>query len=493
MSKLRFDRRSVYPRRGRRASRCAIALEMLEDRLVLDGAPDITLLSATTHDAQRLSITYQVNNPNLVTFQVSVYRSDDAVYDGLKDSQDRLIDTTTIDTASNRGSDTFALNSPLRIDPSRPYVWVVASSTNQGGAGNPYSEISFRIYTLGAVTHGFEYRASDAQWVDVMAESLKEDGYDAVVPFNWTAYSSLPLPGMIVLAGEQMASYIVQAGAKLFPQMNPDDVIALHMLGHSRGSAVISQAALDIEHFVAQDPGWSRLVAGPWKMTFLDPHPAHNTGAKFYDAAPNLLGKIATAIYTQFQAVANDPYVVVPDSVDWAEVYHQNTPYFEATDPLERIFISWGETPVYPETSTTTSTIVNYCDLTGTVFGHYAVHTWYQNEVVPKLSTDPGFICPNRGSSMASVTTEGSHVATITAASSSTADPLSSPITPWPGERSAHLWIRLNQHQPAENRWAASQQKITTRLMVRQAVSSTAPLDHGLFPGGFLRPSWFGV
>lgn len=498
MLTLRFDRRSD-PLRNRRACRRAIGLELLEDRLVLDGAPDITLLSATTHDAQSLTISYKVENTveNPVTFRVSVYRSDDAVYDGLNDPEDQLIDTTNIQTNIqpdvNPDSATLGLNTPLTIDPSRPYVVVVASPAF---SSSPYSETSFRIYTLGAVTHGFEYRASDAQWVDVMAKSLKKDGYDAVVPFNWTAYSSLPLPGMTVLAGELMASsIIVQAGTKLFPQMNPDDVIALHMIGHSRGSAVISQAALDIEHFVAQaqDPGWSRLVAGPWKMTFLDPHPAHNTGVKFYDAAPKLLGKIGTAIYTQFQAAANDPYVVVPNSVDWAEVYYQRTPTSQATDPTERIFISWGEIPVHPESCTTT-TIVNYCNLTGIVHGHYAVHTWYQKVVVPELGTDGGFVCPNSGTPMVSGTTERSHVVTTTtAASSSIADPLSSPNSPWSGERSAPLQIKLNQHQPAEDRWAASQQKITTRLVARQALSSTAPLDQGLFPGGLLRPSWFGI
>lgn len=220
-----------------------------------------------------------------------------------------------------------------------------------------------------------------------------------MVPFNWTAYNSLPLPGMTELAGRLMASsIIVQAGTELFPQMKPNDVIALHMIGHSRGSTVISQAALDIENFVAEHPDWSRLAAGPWKMTFLDPHPAHNIpGQKWYDAAPNLLGQIGTAVYTQFQDVANDPPVVVPGSVDWAEVYYQHTLTSQAADPVERIFISWGEIPVHPESSTT---IVNYCDLTGTVFGHYAVHTWYQDVVVPKLGTDPGFVCPNGGTSM---------------------------------------------------------------------------------------------
>ena len=78
--------------------------------------------------------------------------------------------------------------------------------------------------------------------------------------------------------------------------MGPNDVVALHMIGHSRGSAVISQAALDLQAYVAQHAAWSPLLAGPWKMTFLDPHPAHNVpGKSFYDAAPTPLGKFATS------------------------------------------------------------------------------------------------------------------------------------------------------------------------------------------------------
>ena len=155
--------RSFFPSalRNRRACRRAISLELLEDRLVLDGAPDITLLSATTHGAQTLTISYKVENQveHPVTFRVSVYRSDDAVYDGLDAPEDQLIDTANIQTNIHPGVNselaTLGLNTPLTIDPSRPYVVVVASPV---ASSSPYSETSFRIYTLGAVTHGFEYR-----------------------------------------------------------------------------------------------------------------------------------------------------------------------------------------------------------------------------------------------------------------------------------------------------------------------------------------------
>ncbi len=391
MLKRRSIRRSLVSNR-RRTTRPLMPEPLpLEARLVLSTTPEVTLLSATTHDAQSLSITYQVQGT--APFEITAFRSPNASYDGLTDPKDVIIDTATVDPGANPSSDTLGLGTPLAIDPSRPYVWVVASPTGPGGTSSPYSETEFHIFTMGVVTHGFEYTAADANWVDTMAQSLKSDGYNAVIPFKWTAFSSLPIKGMTVLAGELMAhDILVTAAQQLAPQMTPNDVVALHMIGHSRGSAVISQASLDLQNFVGTHPAWSPLLAGPWKMTFLDPHPAHNIpGKTFYDAAPTPLGKLATGIYTAFQALAQDPSVVVPSGVDWAEVYYQHTPVSQAADATEQTFISWGEIPVYPQS---TSTTVEYADLTGTVFGHYAVHDWYQQNVVPLLSGNPGFVTP---------------------------------------------------------------------------------------------------
>ena len=359
MLRARSDRQFRVSRRRRRASRFSPGLQWLEERLVMSGTTQVTLLSATTHDARSLSIKYQVQNA--ATFEITAFRSPNAGYDGMADLHDQVIDTATVNVIDNPSSDTLSLSTPLAIDPSRPYVWVIASPADSTGTSSPYSETEFRIFTMGAVTHGFEYKPSDAGWVDVMAQSLKSDGYDAVVPFKWTEFSSLPIKGMTVLAGKLMANDIlVTAANRLAPQMTSNDVVALHMIGHSRGAAVISQAGLDLQNFVAQHPAWSQLLAGPWKMTFLDPHPAHNIpGKTFYNAAPTPLGKLATTLYTDFQALAQDPSVVVPSGVDWAEVYYQHTLVSQATDPIEKIFISWARfrsiPRVHPPSSTLTT------------------------------------------------------------------------------------------------------------------------------------------
>ncbi len=76
-----------------------------------------------------------------------------------------------------------------------------------------------------------------------MATSLQTGGYDRVVPFFWVAESLLPAPGQAVAAGRRMAEQII-AAAHTIPAGSPID---LHLIGHSRGSVVISEALQTIE------------------------------------------------------------------------------------------------------------------------------------------------------------------------------------------------------------------------------------------------------
>ena len=231
-----------------------------------------------------------------------------------------------------------------------------------------------------------------------MAQSLEQVGYDVGIAFHWDALSALPIPGMTSLAGLQLSGEVLDAVASLAPRTDPDDVIALHLIGHSRGSVVISQAALDLELLEEVLPALAPLKAGPLKMTFLDPHPANNayTGT-LYSAAPNLFGRIGTALYTRFQSAMQDPNVVVPASADWAEVYYQRTDYTRAVTPTEQFFLIWGQDEGDIEVRAPGTTVVTSYDLTDTaeepgVPGHYLVHDWYQDNVVPTLgdSSSPG-------------------------------------------------------------------------------------------------------
>jgi hypothetical protein len=272
---------------------------------------------------------------------------------------------------------------------------------------------SFRIFVIGAVSHGFELSPGDSAWVDVMAGSLEQDGYDVGIAFHWDDISSLPIPGMTNLAGAELAGDVVKAVASLAPKVHEGDVIALHMIGHSRGSVVISQAVLDLGSLERLVPGLAPLKAGPLKLTFLDPHPASNTfSGGLYSAAPTLVGQIGVGVYTWVQSKMQDPNVVVPATADWAEVYYQRTSYQKAQNFIESNFLLWGEGPGDIRVLSP-STVVTSLNLTNTVPGHYLVHDWYQNNVIPTLGSPPG-----SGSSV--MTT----LAALPAAEPSTAVPL---------------------------------------------------------------------
>ncbi|MFO0889148.1 MAG: hypothetical protein U0790_08410 [Isosphaeraceae bacterium] len=369
------------------------AIESLEDRIVLDGGlADLAMMSATTPDSRSVTFGYGVTLPGSdleVTAEVAFFRSSDRVYDPADDVR---IETQVLTLALGEHTLGVPLPEALAIDPSRPYVLAVAdpfSEIDEADEGN--NTASFRILTIGAVSHGFELFPGDSAWVDDMARSLEDVGYDVGIAFHWDAISALPIPGMTSLAGWQLTGQVVDAVSSLGPQTSPGDVIALHLIGHSRGSVVISQAALDLEWLEELLPGLAPLKAGPLKLTFLDPHPANNAySGTLYSAAPNQLGQIGTSLYNWFQSGMLDPNVVVPASADWAEVYYQRTSYMRAVTPTEQLFLLWGQDEQDIEVRAPETTVLTSRDLTDTaenpgVPSHFLVHDWYQETIVPTL------------------------------------------------------------------------------------------------------------
>ena len=220
---------------------------------------------------------------------------------------------------------------------------------------------------------------------------------------------------MTALAGAKLAVSIASTVAQLTPHPAPGDVIDLHLIGHSRGAVVITQAALDLQALeqTGAFPRLSQLGAGYLKMTFLDPHPATNVSPvgnpliAWYSASPGLIGQTGVLLYTRFSAEAQDPPVRLPSNVDDAEVYSQHTSYRDTFSPdesplvnlTEKFFVNWGVVPILgPDGRPALDPAVHYCNLTGIVHGHYEVHDWYQQNVVPTLTTASPFVCP--GNSM---------------------------------------------------------------------------------------------
>jgi hypothetical protein len=56
-------------------------------------------------------------------------------------------------------------------------------------------------------------------------------------------------------------------------------VVDLQLIGHSRGSVVITRAMQDLQNDLSKIP---QAAGGYWLLTYLDPHPAHaNNVVKF--------------------------------------------------------------------------------------------------------------------------------------------------------------------------------------------------------------------
>ncbi len=380
-------------------------LEALESR-VLPAAVLFELTYATTTDARTVSVNYTVNAAGFSgpSLRFDVFRS--AGYNSLAGAQ-------RIGTASVAGADLsagphlgvkLALTGPdgrpvaaLTPDPARPFVVVDAApdvalpaalAPGQGPA-TINGIASFETHTLGVVVHGLELdplllltNAPPAWETQTAAALQQQDGYEAVIPFNWVGLSFLPFPGVTQLVGGQLAQQ-VQATADGLAGQHPGDVVDVNFIGHSRGNVVVSQALQILAG--TTDPA---LRGGYLQMTMLDPHPASNTVQGLFSSLPFFpLSNAFAELVLQFQALAQDPPVVVPANVTRAYDFDQQTPAGQPfRDLTEAVLNLWGDPPgLIPNLS---GSPIAEQNLTGVVapgiglIGHYDVHDWYLANVV---------------------------------------------------------------------------------------------------------------
>ena len=224
-----------------------------------------------------------------------------------------------------------------------------------------------------------------------MAASLRADGYNKVFAFSWSKTSGLPIPNEGIKAGNRLAAQIekfletpgdIPAGA----------VVDIKLIGHSRGSVVITQAMQDLQDNLSTIP---QAAGGYWLLTYLDPHPAHADNVVNFGVADNALGRAALAAANYVQRHAKDPYpLVAPTHVTEVQDYYENTPA-DLTPLLstECVLNPWGTFPpdgiVLASPSTTVMHVLN---LTAPGIGHSEVHEWYQDNVVPLLYTAAPFV-----------------------------------------------------------------------------------------------------
>jgi hypothetical protein len=244
------------------------------------------------------------------------------------------------------------------------------------------------------ITHGGVQPKSwknGPHWEIQMAAGLRQQGYDAVIPFNWIAESGQP--GAAVRQAPRLARDVA-AVASQFPTADPVDV---HFIGHSEGAIVNSLAIARLQTLAPP-----RMQAGYLEETMLDPHAANNAfPGPQYSIAPGIFGAIAKSQIKQFQSQANDPLPFVPSNVDDAQVFFQHTPVSVAESvfawkgtvpraPIPGPDNLWGQVPVAGK--------AEYFDLTGTGISHagkFGVQDWYRINVVPTLGEGAPLIHAN--------------------------------------------------------------------------------------------------
>jgi hypothetical protein len=350
------------------------------------------MLSATTVNSRSVTIDYRVDQTadrsDPLTF--AVYRSRSPWLG----ADSRLVDTwndgaigvnaALLDehgqpaTALGIHQLTIPVPGRLPIDPQQPYVLVVADPGQPGTSVQPQQTASFRTYVIGIVTHGGLINPSwkhGPPWELQIATILKQQGYDAVIPFNWVSASSEP--GHAAVQGRRLTHEILQVASR-FPATAPVD---LHFIGHSEGAVVNTQAIVALQQFMTP-----QIRAGYIQDTLLDPHAANNDIPAQSSTGSGFLGGLARAIVTNYQARANDPHVFIPAIVDSAQVFYQHTAASHDHGLNQGLYNLWGQVPV-PNLSGSPVTYYNLTAAGAVHSGDFGVALWYRNFVAPTLGS----------------------------------------------------------------------------------------------------------
>jgi probable HAF family extracellular repeat protein len=348
--------------------------------------PDIVVKDVSTTDSKSLTVSYDINNADVASpFTIGFYRSATSQFDPLHNLRLGTISVSGADaTSGSAHSKTLALPVGLPWNTDMPYVLAVANPDNSVVEASTTNDTAFyRTYVIGAVSVGFDPATLfnnplftvTSDWVKEMATALKQvDGYWDAIPFSWDSASRRPQA--VIDAGEQLF-YDIKQRALSIPDLKPNDVIDVHLIGHSRGSVVISEVA----QYLAGPVAFPQLEHGYLKMTLLDPHPAHLQYGFNADFAPTRFGDFLKSGYSLFEDEVRDPPVIVPSRVNEVDIYYQKTPTsdltgYERTINLQGLNIGPG-VQVDPFQTLTFDT-----NMTGPGIGHEQVHIWYMGHVV---------------------------------------------------------------------------------------------------------------
>jgi Bacterial Ig-like domain len=395
LSFLRRATAEAFPcRTGRTARRRALSFspaltEVLEKRLAMSATtPGIEMLSATTTDSKSVTIEYQVNQAinNTSPIQLGIYRSSSDQFS----SSDSLVDTVTLaapGAGTGQGDITLDQNGQSAIAigiheltiplpdglppfPEQPYVLVVANPNSPTATTDSEQTASFRVYTIGIVTHGGIQDPSwrhGPPWENETAYMMRHEGFDSVIAYNWALQSSTP--GAAIKQSPRLARMIMDVTSK-FPANDPVD---LELIGHSEGTVVNTYALVTLQREMTP-----QLKAGYIEDTMLDPHAASNNIPGQQMSFGGALGGLARVIVTNYQAEAKDPPAFFPSIVDQAQVFFEHS---QAT--ASEIYNLWGQVPVKSD-----GPPVHYYNLTDmgvTHSGKTGVNYWFRDFIAPTL------------------------------------------------------------------------------------------------------------
>ncbi len=362
---------------------------------------DVTLDSVSTTDSREAIVDYDVHDPTTPSFYIQIYRSDRPTFQSNATHVAVSVPFAVDNPQPGGGTVTIPLSSPapneaspvepLAPDPALPYVLAVVVDANGNVPTDlavDESEAHFEIYIIGAVSVGFQLGVTDdnappPDWVDDMADALgPEDGngYSAVIPFGW---ASGKLDSQAVYrAGTALYNDIVQAAQGLSSQLEPNDVIDVHLIGHSRGSVVIDLA---MNQLLAAPPD-EQLAHGYYKLTFLDPHPANAQTIPDSSTASSLL----FLAYSFFELWVHDPSIEVPARVNQVEEYYEQnaiTSLSSATELVSKTEYALNLTgdPSQITIDDPIGTLTNIYNLSSLGLGHSEVHDYYMEFIVPTL------------------------------------------------------------------------------------------------------------
>ena len=349
--------------------------------------PDVVMVSTSTKDSKSVTIDYRIDNapvnqPIPIQIERSVdsqpHASDIVVANLAIASSGQLDDNGQPATAVGKHQITLSIPSGLPPTPAMPYVVVRANVDNSIAESDKTNDTAaFHTYSIAVITHGGlqpkSWRAGGPPWENHLAATLRQQGFDQVIAYNWVAASSTP--GAAAMVAPKLATSVANA----INGLSTTDPVDVQFIGHSEGAVVNSQAILRLNQ-----GGWPKVAQeGYLKLTMLDPHSANNgfRGPQ-YSVSHNTLGWFAKNYINKYQSEAQDPPVVVPSNVDSAEVYYQRTPISMTHGSNDGIYNLWGQVPVHGDAV--------YYNLTAPGISHsgkFGVQDWYTLNVAPSLGT----------------------------------------------------------------------------------------------------------